>query len=219
MTTVLAPRPLLRRPWFVALLVCGVGALTVALAMAFMVKNMGAFMASQPIRIPVDAQEQYQTRMKRLNAATDQYDRWVALGDAALWSVDVGRLDDANAFARELEALLVKYPNDWNYGNAVSKVHITLGRLALKRGDIELAKRELLLAGASPGSPQMDTIGPNLSLARDLLASGAPGAQDAVLAHFDDIEKFWRMDNGALRVWREDVRVGREPNFGLALLH
>ena len=65
--------------------------------------------------------------------------------------MDVGRFDDADRFAREWEALLAKYPTDWNYGNAVSKVHTTLGRLALKRGDVELAKRELSLAGASPG--------------------------------------------------------------------
>lgn len=219
MTAVLTSRPLLRRPWFVTLLVCGIAVLTIALAMTFLVKNMGGMLASQPIRIPVNAQEQHQKSMKRLNEATDEYSRWVALGSAALWSVDVGRFDDANRFARELEVLLVKYPTDWNYGNAVSKIHTTLGRLALKRGDVELAKRELSLAGASPGSPQMDTFGPNLSLARDLLMSGAPGAQDALLAHFDDIEKFWRMDSGALRVWREDVRAGREPNFGAALLH
>lgn len=218
MTETTISRPLLRRPWFVALLVCGVAASCVALAILFMVKNMGALMASQPIRIPVDAQAQYQISMKQLTAATDDYSRWVALGRASLWSVDVGRYDDANAFARELEALLVKYPTDWNYGNAVSQVHTTLGRLALKRGDFELAKRELALAGTSPGSPQMDTFGPNLTLARDLLASGDPGARAAVLAHFDAIEKFWRMDRSALRVWREDVRAGREPNFGTALL-
>ncbi len=219
MTTVPTSRPLLHRPWVVALLVCTIAALTIALAMTFMIKNIGAIMASQPIRMPIDAQAEYQKSMTRLNNAADEYSRWVALGSAALWSVDVGRLDDANAFAHELEALLLKYPTDWNYGNAVSKVHSTFGRLALKRGDIELAKRELALAGASRGSPQMDTFGPNLSLARDLLATGDPGAREAVLAHFDAIEKFWRMDSGALRVWREDVRAGHEPNFGIALLH
>ena len=187
--------------------------------MTYLIKNMGAIMVSQPIRIPVNAQEHYQKSMTGLNGATDEYGRWVALGSAALWSVDVGRLDDAKAFALELDLLLVKYPTDWNYGNAVSKIHSVRGRLALKRGDIEQAKRELALAGASPGSPQMDTFGPNLTLARDLLATGAQGTRDAVLAHFDAIEKFWRMDAGALRVWRDDVRAGREPNFGAALLH
>ena len=219
MTTVPASRPLLQRPRIVALLVCGFAVLTIALTMTLLIKNMGAIMASQPVRMPIDAQAEYQKSMARLNDAADEYSRWVALSDAALWSVDVGRIDDASAFAQELEALLVKYPSDWNYGNAVSKLHSTFGRLALKRGDIELAKRELALAGASPGSPQMDTYGPNLSLARDLLATGDPGARDAVLAHFDAIEKFWRMDSGALRVWREDVRAGHEPNFGAALLH
>ena len=219
MTAVPASRPLLQRPWIVALLVCGFAVLTIALTMTLLIKNIGAIMASQPIRMPIDAQAEYQKSMARLNDAADEYSRWVALGSAALWSVDVGRLDDANAFAHELEALLVKYPSDWNYGNAVSKVHSTFGRLALKRGDIELARRELALAGASPGSPQMNTYGTNLSLARDLLATGDPGARDAVLAHFDAIEKFWRMDGGALRVWREDVRAGHEPNFGAALLH
>jgi hypothetical protein len=108
MTTAPASRPLLHRPWFAALLVCGTAVLVIALAMTFMIKNMGAIMASQPIRMPINAQKEYQKSMTRLNEAADECSRWVALGRAALWSVDVGRLDYADAFARELQALLVK---------------------------------------------------------------------------------------------------------------
>ena len=107
MTIAPTSRPLLQRPWIVALLVCATAVLAIALAMTFMIKNMGAFMASQPIRVPINVQAEYQKSMTQLNEAADQYSRWVALGSAALWSVDVGRLDDATAFARELEALLV----------------------------------------------------------------------------------------------------------------
>ena len=51
MTAVLTSRPLLRRPWFVTLLVCGIAVSTIAVAMTFLVKNMGGMPASQPIRM------------------------------------------------------------------------------------------------------------------------------------------------------------------------
>jgi hypothetical protein len=218
MSAVKTYRPLLRRPWLVSVLVGAVATLVIAVAALVFVKNMGAFMANQPAGPSIDGYERYTASMTKLADAKDDYSRWLALGDAALWSVNVGRLDDASAYARELHAGLVKYRTDWNYGNAVSKAHSAHGRVALQRGDLARAIRELALAGASPGSPQMDSFGPNLSLARDLLATNDAIARDAVRAHFDDIAKFWRLEAGALRVWRGDIAAGRAPNFGATLL-
>jgi len=49
---------------------------------------------------------------------------------------------------------------------------MVLGRLALRDGNIAAAKAFLLEAGKSTGSPQMNSFGPNLSLAKDLLQKG-----------------------------------------------
>jgi hypothetical protein len=203
----------------VTLLVLSVAVVLVGGAFYVVLKNAGALLASMPVRLPIDVQAEYDKRMKRLNEAPDEEWRYSALGDAALWSVDVGRLDDAEAYARELLALKAKRTGrDWNSGNAVYKAHSTLGRIAIKRGDIAEAERQLGLAATSEGSPQMNTFGPNMLLARDLLATGRPSARQAVLTYLDGLKRIWQMDNGAIRVWRSDIEAGREPNFGANLL-
>lgn len=61
--------------------------------------------------------------------------------------------------------LAPQFRTNWNYGNAIHDGHMVLGRVALRRGDIEAAKRELLEAGKTPESPQLNSLGPNRSLA------------------------------------------------------
>jgi hypothetical protein len=39
-------------------------------------------------------------------------------------------------------------------------------------GDIEEAKKQLLLAGKTPSSPQLNSFGPNMILAKELLDKG-----------------------------------------------
>jgi len=126
------------------------------------------------------------------------------------------RTRDARKYAQELLALAPKYQKDWNYGNAVQDGNLVLGRIALKEGRTDEAKRRLLEAGKSPGSPQMDSFGPNMSLARDLLEKGE---RDVVLQYFDLCRKFWEMGKGDLDRWTEDVKAGRMPNFGANLIY
>jgi len=210
----------MRRPWFVALLVLSVAVIILGAGFYVMVRNMGAIIASVPVQSTINVQAEYDKSIKRLTEAPDEGWRYAALGDAALWSVDMGRLDDAEAYARELLELRAKHVGrDWNSGNAVHKAHSTFGRIAIKRGDISEAERQLALAATSEGSPQMNSFGPNMTLARDLLATGSPSARHAVLTYLDGLTRFWKMDNGAIRIWRSDIEAGREPNFGAHLLY
>ena len=55
-------------------------------------------------------------------------------------------LDAASARAVQLLQLAAAEPNDWNYGNALHKAHLMLGRVALVRGDLDTAEAELLAA-------------------------------------------------------------------------
>ena len=163
------------------------------------------------------------TPQARLNAAseklakakTDQ-ERFYALNDAAKQSFVLGKTEDARTYASNLLALLSKFPNDWNYGNAVQDANLVLGRIAVQEGRIEDAKRHLLEAGKSPGSPQMNSFGPNMSLAKDLLAKGE---RDVVLEHLELCRKFWQMDRGRLDQWSQDVKAGKTPNFGANLVY
>ena len=211
--------PLTRRAWFIATWVIGLGVLILGAVIWFGLKNAGAMMALSAPAIPLHSHAEYNKAINALEGSTTEVGRFYALGDAAMWSVNVGKLDDAQRYAEELLALNGKIGRDWNNGNAIHKGHSALGRVAIKRGDVAEGERQLALAATSKGSPQMNSFGPNMSLPRDLLATGKPSAKAAVLAYFDHLPTFWTMDSGAISVWRNDVEHDREPNFGSHLLY
>lgn len=155
--------------------------------------------------------EDYATAMAELRDALTPRDRYYALADAAKTTVYFGSLEDAETYARELLDLAERRRRCWNLGNALHDGHLVLGLVALRRGDIETAKAELLLAGDTPGSPQLDSFGPNPSLARELIERGE---RDAVIAYFERIRGFWEMERGRLDAWTADVRADRMPDFG-----
>lgn len=151
-----------------------------------------------------------------LQTAKDEYERWIALGNVALWNVDAGALDTAKSFADELLATSERYKSDWNYGNAIHKGNLVLGRIELRKGDRKAAISYLLASGRTPGSPQLNSFGPNMTLAKELLEAGE---REAVLEYFRLCEKFWNMSIASLGDWKEIVEKGRVPNFGANLLY
>jgi len=165
---------------------------------------------------PVTPQGRLNTASEKLATAKTDQERFYALNDAAKQSFVLGKTEDARNYASNLLALLPKFPNNWNYGNAVQDANLVLGRIALREGRMEDAKRHLLEAGKSPGSPQMNSFGPNMTLAKDLLEKGE---RDAVLEHFELCRKFWKMDRGRLDQWSQDVKAGKTPDFGANLVY
>jgi hypothetical protein len=91
-----------------------------------------------------------------------------------------------------------------------------LGRIALQQGDAVQAGEYLLRAGATPGSPQLNSFGPNTKLAQELLEKGQTAV---VLQYFGLCTKFWKMENGKLAAWAATVKGGGVPNFGANLLY
>jgi tetratricopeptide (TPR) repeat protein len=165
---------------------------------------------------PVTPPSRLSSASEKLARAKTEQGRFYALNDAAKQSFTLGNIEDARKYANDLLALLPRFPNDWNYGNAVQDGHLVLGRIAVREGRIEDAKRHLQEAGKSPGSPQMDSFGPNMSLAKDLIEKGE---RDAVLEYFELCRKFWRMDRGRLDQWRQEVLAGKIPDFGANLVY
>ena len=165
---------------------------------------------------PVTPQGRLNRALERLATAKTEQERFYALDEAAKESFVLGKTQEARNYATNLLALLPRFPNDWNYGNAVQDSNLVLGRIAVQEGRLEDAKRHLLEAGNSPGSPQMNSFGPNMSLAQDLLGKGE---REAVLEYFQRCRKFWRMDNGRLEQWSEEVRAGKTPDFGANLVY
>jgi hypothetical protein len=165
---------------------------------------------------PTTWEGRYSKATRELANAQDDCQRFYALDDAAKAAFETGRLDDARRYAERAIELAATMRSDWNYGNAIHDGHMVLGRLALKGGDIAAARRELLAAGASPGSPQLDTFGPNMSLAKDLLEHKET---DTVVEYFRLCGKFWEMGTDRLRQWTILAKAGEMPDFGANLVY
>lgn len=140
--------------------------------------------------------------------------RFDALGDLAKSALEAGEPEKAQQYAEELLKLAAKFKNDWNYGNALHQGNLILGRIALQRGDIESAKTHLVAAGQTPGSPQLDSFGPNMALANDLLAKGE---RETVLTYLQSCGKFWKTGADKLEAWTATIKGGGMPDFGANL--
>jgi hypothetical protein len=156
-------------------------------------------------------------------AALDQYERAYALtaneyksyllDDMTRCAFAADETNKARMYAEQSLQAAQTGNKDWNVGNEIFFGNFILGRLALKAGDVEQAKHYLIEAGKTPGSPQLDTFGPNMTLAKELLEKGQT---EVVLEYFDLCAKFWRYQP-RLSQWIATVKEGGIPDFGANL--
>jgi hypothetical protein len=99
---------------------------------------------------------------------------------------------------------------DFDTGNRIHNGNLLLGRSALRAGRREEARAYLLAAGRTPGSPQLDSFGPSMALAKEMLETGEG---ETVIQYLDLCHRFWKMDGGRLEHWSDEIRQGRIPNF------
>ena len=167
--------------------------------------------------IPADAARQalaeYEQALSLTTNPSERFYRLTALPQAAFGSADNER---AKKYAEQLLAQAEQFRNDWNYGNAIYKGNMVLGQVALAAGDVNGAKVRLLAAAKTPGSPQLSSFGPNMSLARGLLEKGE---RQVVLQFFELCGNFWKMGAEKLKAWAEVVRGGGTPDFGASLAY
>jgi tetratricopeptide (TPR) repeat protein len=165
---------------------------------------------------------------KRLAArAVAEYERALARGpnDAEAMSLlinlaksayDAGEYEKAKGFATQVLDRAENRPKPWDSGQARHDGHLILGRLALVSGDVAEAKRHLLEAGKTTGSPVLGSFGPNMSLAKELLERGET---ETVIEYFNLCAKFWRNDRGRLKTWTDAAKAGIAPDFGANLVY
>jgi hypothetical protein len=159
-----------------------------------------------------------------LSVATNEVERFYALGRAARNALRDGKVKEAESLACELAQLAPKYENDWNYGNAVADANQVLGGIALSKGDVAEAKERLLASADSHGSPQLNSFGPDFGLARDLAEKGE---RETVIAFLDAVARFWanpdeRAEANSKRIasehlkqldsWKQQLRAGKVPD-------
>ena len=152
----------------------------------------------------------------QLRATTDKDAKFYLLSEITPAAFAAGDLAKAKTYSLELLKQAALQKEDWNYGNAIHVGHLVLGRIALVSGDINRAKQQLLDAGRTPGSPQLDSFGPNMLFARELLEKGE---REVVLQYFELCSKFWKNHRGRLEQWRSIVEKGGIPDFRANLLY
>ena len=133
-----------------------------------------------------------------------------------------------NAEARRLGADLLRDNLDrssWNCGNVVYDANQIMGLATLREGHTGAAERDLLAAGDTPGSPQLDSFGPDMKLAQALYAHG----QHRVVSEFlDEVSRFWAVapanepkqflslyaDHAAtIKHWKAQIAEGQRPSL------
>ncbi|MBX7255092.1 MAG: hypothetical protein K1Y02_01930 [Candidatus Hydrogenedentes bacterium] len=136
----------------------------------------------------------------------------------AVASLEAGNLTKAAHYANELLEVLRSESGGmkWNRGNILHKGNIVLGRVALRNGDIAAAKHHLLEAGKTEGSPQLGSFGPNMALARELIAHDE---RAVVLDYLNLCEQFWKLGGEKLSEWKSNVEDGVDPDFGPNLIY
>ncbi len=156
------------------------------------VEQLALFMRLQQQRLsgkPAQDQARKELELRReVLAKVKGEEYFYYLGDAAHAALAAGETSAARAYAEELLQMAPDYKLNWNYGNAIYNGHSILGLIALREGNQAEAARELLAAGKTPGSPQLNSFGPDLTLAT-LLAQ--KGETEVVLSFLDDIARFW----------------------------
>ncbi|MEC4673491.1 MAG: hypothetical protein VST68_04825 [Nitrospirota bacterium] len=160
--------------------------------------------------------KKFSETMNDLKNAKSSEDRFYILGKAAKVAFSVGEYDKARIYALELIDQSSQFKGNWNHGNAIHDGNMVLGRLALFDGNLEKAKKHLFESGKTPGSPQLNSFGPNMSLARDLVKEGE---EKVVLEYFYLCRQFWKLDFGKLSRWTFYIQVGITPGFGVNLVY
>jgi len=159
------------------------------------------------------ASQQFEAAAKG-SQSSDQ--RFSILTNLARAQMEAGDMEHAQATAVEVLAMAPPLKAHWNYGNALHRGNLVLGTIALKAGDTVKAKEYLLAAGRTPGSPQLNSFGPNMALARELLEKGERGT---VIEYLTLCRAFWKLDRGRLCQWVATIEGGGTPDFGANLTY
>jgi tetratricopeptide (TPR) repeat protein len=177
-------------------------------------KKLGHVYSLGMMRKPLNAKkeaagkalEQYEIAYK---LSTDM-ERDYLLSELAKAALAADKSQKAKEYA---EKMLSQNSPGWNYGNNIHYGNIILGKIALASNDIEQARKRLIEAGKTPGSPQLNSFGPSMSLANELLEKGE---KDVVLEYFELCSKFWKSDSYLQRLdkWTIEVKEGKIPDFG-----
>lgn len=173
--------------------------------------KLRAALETQPLN-PAIATEKYSAAKTLLDKKTSGDSRFEVLANYVNAANNAEQFEEAESPAKDIlhEANSVIPTIDGGY--ALHEAHTLLGRLALKKGNLALAKEHFRQAGQVPPSPRLRALGPNMSLAKDLLEKG--DCND-VLDYLQNISKLWNDDlaKKSSSEWMSNIVSGQMPDF------
>jgi hypothetical protein len=118
-------------------------------------------------------------------------------------------------YAPKLLAQAASYKTDWNYGNAILSGNLALGYCEITKGNVAKAEDYLAKAGATPGSPQLDTFGLGSVDMRLPVALLKKGRKESVLKFLEASKKYWekQFSDEYLSEWKTAINAGKIPTF------
>jgi len=141
---------------------------------------------------------------------TPRLNRFYSLEDKIKGAYDAHDDAEVKTLTAEYLTLASSYRCNWNYGNAIHDGNLYLGLVSLRNGNVDEAATFLALAGKSTGSPQLDSFGPDLDLANQVLKAGKTGP---VKEYLRGVKTFWKMDDGQLDEWLSAIDRGETPEL------
>lgn len=137
-------------------------------------------------------------------------EKFYMLSDLGSLSFKAGLLDKASDYANQLLKQAPEFVGNWNYGNAIHSANTTLGLVALQQKKVQEAKKHLIDSAVHKGSPQLNSFGPSMELAKALLAAGE---KDAVVAYLKLCKRFWKMGQKSLDAWISEIQTTGTTTF------
>jgi hypothetical protein len=176
-------------------------------------------MHPDPATWSTGAAEQLRKQEAELAASTSDATRLNLLFPAMENAFTAGDATKAARYAQELlDRVAVAHLSTTAY--LVHPALLTLGRVALRAGDLAAAKRYLLASTDLPANARGDValfegFSPGMSLAKELLDRGE---REVVLQYFERCRTRWPKGAGALARWKAMVEAGQTPDFPPALI-
>jgi len=150
------------------------------------------------------------SEMEVAASMVDEEQRFYMLGDMAKLAFDTGDTVKASEYANEVLDISSKYKDNWNYGNATHEGNTTLGRVAARNGDINIAAYYLIESGKTGGSPQLDSFGPSMELASDIIKAGET---ESVITYLELCKNFWEGKENILDAWINEIKATGPTKF------
>jgi hypothetical protein len=198
---------------------CAAGELSIDVSKEIAMRILVILLSSLPVLLTSCASKEASPASMKFKEVSENYEISHAKYFYSLTHI-VGKDPDCQKVVPLADKLLIEandFKSDWNYGNAIFVANMAKGYCSIVASDVEAAKHFLILAGGTPGSPQLDTFGlswynADTRLLDELLKKKE---QDAVIAFLESIKKFWmpKYSEKPIAKWEAEIKSGQNPNF------